>query len=148
MGIGATMGKPGRLFLPVLLLVGCAGPTIVQGDGGGTEGRVTGTVGYLQRIALPPGALITVKLVDVSRADAAAIVLGEQQIRADGKQVPFAFSIPYDPGRIDPRMSYAVQARIEDSGKLLFISDRHYPVLTGGAPDSVDLVLQAVGKGR
>jgi putative lipoprotein len=140
--------NPGLLFLPALLLAGCAGSTIVPGEGGGAEARVTGTVGYLQRVALPPGALITVKLVDVSRADAAAIVLGEQQIRAEGKQVPFAFSIPYDRGRIDPRMSYAVQARIEDGGKLLFISDRHYAVLTRGAPDSVDLVLQAAGPGR
>ncbi len=148
MAQGNAAFRPRLLLLPALLLAGCASPTVVPGEGGGAEARVTGTVTYLQRIALPPSALITVKLVDVSRADAAAIVLGEQQIRAEGKQVPFAFSIPYDRAGIDSRMSYAVQARIEDGGQLLFISDQHYPVLTRGAPTRVDLVLQAVGTGR
>jgi putative lipoprotein len=86
-----------------------------------------------------------VQLVDVSRADAPADVLGEQLIEAAGRQVPFAFEIPYDPARIDERMSYAVQARIEDGGRLLFISDQHYSVITQGAPTTVNLLLKSVG---
>lgn len=110
--------------------------------------QVTGSVSYLQRVALPPGAVIKVQLVDVSRADAHAVVLGEQLIRADGRQPPFAFAVDYDPSKIQPNWSYAVSARIEDGGTLLFISDRRYAVLTRGAPAHADLVLRAVGAAR
>ncbi len=103
--------------------------------------HVTGTVTYLQRIALPSTAEVKVKLVDVSRADASAIMLGEQNIQTGGKQVPFEFRIPYDPDMIEESHSYAVQARIEVNGRLRFISDRHYAVLTRGAPSHVDMVL-------
>jgi putative lipoprotein len=107
--------------------------------------KVTGTVTYRERVALPPTAVITVRLVDVSRADAPAIVLGEQLMQAAGRQVPFPFEIPYDPARIEANYSYAVEARIEQDGKLRFISDRHYAVITRGAPTRVDIVLRSVG---
>jgi putative lipoprotein len=94
---------------------------------------------------MPPSAVIKVQLVDVSRADAPATMLGEQIITAGGKQVPFAFEIAYDPAKIDQRLSYAVQARIEDGGKLLFINDQRYAVITRGAPNHVDMVLKAAG---
>lgn len=126
-----------------LLLAGCAG----SGTAPQTE-SVTGTVTYLQRIALPPAAVIKVQLIDVSRADAAAVVLGEQAYTAEGRQAPFAFAIPYDPARIDQRFTYAVSARIEDGGTLLFINDRRYAVITHGAPTHVDMVLRPVGATR
>jgi len=107
--------------------------------------RVTGTVTYRERIALPPSAVVKVQLVDVSRADAPAVVLGEQLISAEGRQVPFAFEIAYDPKRIEDRFTYAVQARIEVDGQLRFINDQRYPVLTRGAGQHVDLLLRAVG---
>lgn len=129
-----------------LLLAACARPGAVSpGGGGSAPPRVTGTVTYLQRIALPPAALIKVQLADVSRADAPAVVLGEALIRSEGGQVPFPFSIPYDPAKIDQRFTYAVSARIEEGGKLLFITDTRYPVLTRGAPSHVELVLRPAG---
>ncbi|WP_268239202.1 YbaY family lipoprotein [Sphingopyxis bauzanensis] len=43
---------------------------------------------------------------------------------ADGRQVPFAFSLTVDQRPLDPRHSYAVSARITDaSGRLMFITD-------------------------
>ena len=132
-------------WLAAILLTGCSGMTAAPEGGGAATASVSGAVTYLQRIALPPTALIQVKLVDVSRADAPAVVLGEQVIRAGGSQVPFSFEIPYDPAKIDPRFSYAIQARIEDGGRLLFISDRHYAVITRGAPVQLDMVLKPVG---
>lgn len=123
-----------------LLITACAvdSPTPAQSK------TVTGSVTYRERIALPPSAVIKVRLVDASRADAPATVIGEQVIKAAGRQIPFAFEIAYDPKRIEERFTYAVQARIEDEdGRLRFISDRHYPVLTRGAGRHVDLVLIA-----
>jgi putative lipoprotein len=137
----------GICLLPAML-AGCAGMSAAPAGGGAapaSSARVTGTVTYLQRIALPPSATIKVQLIDVSRADAPAIVLGEQILTAGGKQVPFSFEIPYDLAKIDQRFSYAVSARIEDGGKLLFINDQRYAVITRGAPNHVDMVLRAVG---
>jgi putative lipoprotein len=133
-------------LVAAVLLAGCAG-TGVAPSGGGTAGtaKVTGTVTYLQRIALPPTATIKVLLVDVSRADAPSTTIGEQVIQAGGKQPPFAFEIRYDPAKIEERNSYAVQVRIEDAGKLLFISDTRNSVITRGAPSNVDVVVRQVG---
>ena len=73
-----------------------------------TAATVTGTVTYRERIALRPDAVVEVKLVDVSRADAPAVTIGEQVIENPG-QVPISFEIEYDPADIDDRFTYAVQ---------------------------------------
>lgn len=104
--------------------------------------RVTGSVTYLQRIALAPDAEIIVQLQDVSRADAPAVVLAEQ--RFTQRQVPVAFELVVDAAKIDPRMRYTVAARILQGGKLAFINDSAYPVLTQGQPSQADLVLRMV----
>jgi putative lipoprotein len=138
------MYRSGTAWLAALLFAGCSGMHAMPENQPGQAARVAGSVSYRQRIALPPSARLTVRLLDVSRADAPALVLGEQVIEADGRQVPFAFEIAYDPAEIDDRYSYAIQARIEDGDRLLFISDRHYPVITRGAPRQVEMVLKAV----
>ena len=135
-------------LVAALLLAGCSAIGAAPGSAGAPAARVTGTVTCLQRVALPPEAVIKVQLLDVSRADAPASVLGEQVITAGGRQAPFAFEIAYDPARIDPRMTYAVTARIEEGGRLRFISDQRYAVITRGAPSHVDMVLKAVGGGQ
>jgi putative lipoprotein len=141
------MQRPRFLLLAAALLVACSqGTPPVTGTPAPSSGSgtVSGTVTYRQRIALPPSAVVTVQLVDVSLADAPSTVLGEQRIEANGKQVPFAYAIAYDPAKIVPNHEYAVQARIEDGGRLLFSSDQRHPVLTRGAPATADLALRQV----
>jgi len=108
--------------------------------------RVTGTITWRERVALPPDAQITVRLQDVSRMDAPAVVMAEQRFNAEGRQVPIPFELAVDPARIDPRMRYAVSARVERQGQLLFINDTAYPVLTQGAGYSVNMVLVRAGQ--
>ena len=105
-----------------------------------TTATVTGTVTYRERIALTPGAVVEVRLLDVSLADAPAKLIAEQTITSE-HQVPIAFELTYDPADIDARLSYAVRAAIYNGERLLFTTDRNYPVLTRGHPDRVDLVL-------
>lgn len=108
-------------------------------------GAVTGTVSYLQRIALAPNAVVEVKLVDISRADAPALVISSLTFTSDGRQVPLPFELRYDPRQIDERMTYAVQARITIDGQLTFINTQNYPVLTRGAPSTnVEIIVQMV----
>lgn len=106
---------------------------------------VTGVVVYRERIALPPDAALTVRLLDVSRPDAPAVVLGEQRVQPSG-QVPIPFEVPYDPTRVDDRMRCTLEARIEAGGAPIFISTRAFPVITGGSPTKdVEIVVERAG---
>jgi putative lipoprotein len=125
------------LFVSVTLLILAFSLT-----GCNASSSVTGTVTYLQRIALPPDAVVTVQLQDVSVADAPAAVIGEQIIAEPG-QVPIEYEVRYEYRDIKDAHSYSMQARIEDAeGKLLFISDISIPVLTQGHPtEDVEIIV-------
>ena len=100
-----------------------------------------GTATYRERLALPPDAVFEATLEDVSKADAPAEVLGQARIARPGNP-PIRFAIPYDPARINPSHRYAVRARILVGGELFFVTDRSYPVLTGGQGNEVALLLR------
>jgi putative lipoprotein len=106
--------------------------------------KVTGTVAYLQRIALPPNAIIQVQLQDVSRADAPAKTIAQEKITLGERQVPVPFEIKVDPAKIDPKHTYALSARIVVDDKLRFVNDKAYPVLTRDNPSHVEMILKAV----
>jgi putative lipoprotein len=136
---------PRGLLSMVLFLAGCTTTPAVPATGAGAAtSKVTGSITYRERIALPPSALITVQLVDVSRADAPAVLIAEQVIPTQGRQVPFEFVLAYDASRIQPSHTYAVQVRIEDGGKLLFISDTENRVITRDAPGQIDIVVRRI----
>ena len=94
-----------------------------------TAGEITvsGEVFYRERIALPPNAVLTVQLSDVSLADAPASTIAEQKIDPAG-QVPIKFEIKFDPAVTQPKASYALQARITVDDQLWFINDQRYAV--------------------
>ncbi|MBZ9997166.1 YbaY family lipoprotein [Mesorhizobium sp. BH1-1-4] len=107
------------------------------------EKTVSGEVIYRERIALPPSAVLSVQLADVSLADAPAKIIGEQTVKPAG-QVPISFEIKFDPSLIQPRMTYALQARIVVDGRLMFISDmRHQVDPLTDAPQTVMLKMVA-----
>ena len=121
----------------ILLAVAC---NTLLGSGDSVSGSVT----YRERIALSPDARLEVQLRDVSYQDAAAPLIAEHVISGPG-QVPIEFEIQYDPNDIKPRNTYAVQARIiESDGRLAFINDTAYDVITRGNPSKVDMLLVMV----
>jgi uncharacterized lipoprotein YbaY len=107
----------------VLALVACAAPEpdtpapapAPAADRIGANVRVSGSVSYRQRIALPDSALVT---------------------------VPFEIAVPA--ARVAANHSYAAQARIEYDGKLRWITTQSYPVLTRGAGNTVELRVDPV----
>ena len=105
---------------------------------------VSGNASYLQRIAMPPGAVLTVQVQDVSRADVAATVLAESREAFGRRQVPLAYSVLVPRSAINPRMRYSVRATISVDGQTQFATARDYPVLTRRAPNQVNLLLAAV----
>ncbi|WP_204115451.1 YbaY family lipoprotein [Shimia biformata] len=111
--------------------------------GAGDLAQVTGSAGYRERIALPPDAVLSVELLDVSKMDVAATVMSSQRFRMDA--VPQTFALAYDPALIDERMSYSLAARIELDGKVLFRTTQVYPVLTRDAGPHADLMLVSAG---
>jgi putative lipoprotein len=95
------------------------------------KATLEGEAFYLQRIALPPSAVLTVSLQDVSLADAPAVALARQSGPITG-QVPLPFKLEYDPVQVKPGHRYSVSARVEADGHLLFISTQHHGVTLDG----------------
>ncbi|MDV7103097.1 YbaY family lipoprotein [Vibrio sp. TH_r3] len=91
---------------------------------------IKGNIAYRERIALPPTAIITVTLEDVSKMDAAAKKIAEQTFTSDGEQVPFDFELSYDANMIELNHRYSVRATIHVDGKLRFTTDTVNSVIT------------------
>lgn len=107
-----------------------AGPAPV--DPGSAEPIVRGQVLYRERIAMPVGSVVKVRLLDTSGVDGSAQVIGEQVIE-DPTNVPVPFEIGYEPSAIDSGRAYAIAAQIEVDGRVAWRSTIHHPVLTRGA---------------
>jgi uncharacterized lipoprotein YbaY len=130
------------LALTLALAFGCESQ---EQESGGDEGpaRVYGTVTYLQRVALPPDAVVHVSLFDGARGSRTRNLVNESTIAAE-REVPFQFAVWYRPDTIDPAHTYTLEARIDAGGKTWFKNAEDVPVITHGAPTQVELVLQMV----
>ncbi|MDH7809745.1 MULTISPECIES: YbaY family lipoprotein [unclassified Rhizobium] len=117
-------------------------PLFAAGGAAAAPASLRGSVSYRERIALPPGATVTVRLIDVSLADAPSQTIAETTIRPRG-QVPVPFVLRYDDRDIRGRRSYALSAEIREGDRLLFTTTRRYSVLASGRDDT-DLVLERV----
>lgn len=120
------------------LLLAAAGPAL---PALAAPRALRGTVSYRERMALPPGAVVEVKLLDISLADAPARTIAET--RVSGRRIPAPWTLRFDSRQIDPRHSYALQARILDRGQLLFITTERHSVFAGGL-DNTDIRVQRV----
>ena len=123
---------------------GPSNATLEVPSGREPNASVSGTVTYRERLVLTAGATLVVELRDVSYADGPAPLIARQTISGPG-QVPIKFRVEYSREDIDPRNRYSISARIiESDGRLAFINDTAYEVLTRGNPDRVDLLLVLV----
>jgi putative lipoprotein len=111
---------------------GCAGTTV--DDRGIAMATVSGEVSYLARIAMPPKSTLTVRLQDVSRADAPAVDLGKQVI-TDAAGVPVAFAVRYNPAEVRPEGVYVISATLEADGRVMFRTTEQFRVITKGFPE-------------
>lgn len=103
---------------------------------------LSGTVSYRERMALPPAAVVEVKLVDVSHADAPSTTIAETSKPVAG-QVPIPYELTFDTAEIQPDRSYALEARIAVDGQLWFTTTARHAVLTGET-DNTDILVQRV----
>ena len=130
------------MILPAaLVLSACAAPSGPEMSTGVTVVNVTAA--YRERIMLAPGHVLTVRIEDVSLADAPAKVLAETSEPLTGAP-PYAVDLGLPTAQIDPRHTYAARAEIRDaSGALVFVTDTRHAVLTHGAPASAEIVLKS-----
>ena len=123
------------VFISLLMLASC-----VQ------QATVKGTINTQSQVELPAGSIVNVQLQDTSRADAPAIILGEQVIQ-NPERFPISFEIEYDPDIIDERNVYSMRARIEVDGKLVFINTTSHYVITRGFPTELVVIVDDVATG-
>ena len=111
---------------------------------------ITGSIAYLARTPLPPDAVLVIRILDSSRADAPARTLAEQRIELAGHQAPIPFHMLVDRDLLRKNARITVAARIQRGSTLLFINDTSYPALADGKPRHVEIVLKQVAsnKGR
>ncbi|WP_409297104.1 YbaY family lipoprotein [Pseudomonas sp. KCJK8993] len=128
----------------LILLAAAALLGACQSTAPATKASLEGEVFYLQRVALPATATLSVSLQDVSLADAPAVLLAEQRGPVKG-QVPLPFHLDYDPAQVKPGHTYSLSAHIEVDGRLIFITTEHNGVkLDGSDPRPFKLRVDAV----
>ncbi len=83
------------------------------------EVTISGEVTYRERIALPPGAVLTLRLIDLSEPESAAPSIARETIRV-ATQVPVKFEMRLDRSELQPSKPYGIQAQISVDGKIWF----------------------------
>jgi putative lipoprotein len=131
-----------KITIPLVLIVTSASLTQTSMANPTSCAAVTGTVTYRQRSALPPNAVVEVKLLDVSLQDVPAVVLAKQTIATKGRQVPIPFQLAYKATLIKPEHIYTVQAQILVDGQLWFTNASAYRVITQNHPTTIEVVVQ------
>ena len=146
---GRTLALAGALGVGMAAASCAVDPGYGAGGGGPTMGTgmtiVTVEAGYRERIMLPPGHVLTVKIEDVSLADAPARVMAEASEPLNGRAPPYTVTLGFPTSQIDPRHTYAARASISDeNGRLVFTTVERHVVLTQGARASAQITMQGV----
>lgn len=93
---------------------------------------------YRERMMLPAGATLHVKLADASTGQVIAKAM------LYNPHVPVYLELAYEPSNIDKAHVYTVAARILVKRELFFATDTPVKVITQGHPSKVDLLLKRV----
>lgn len=104
---------------------------------------ITGNITYRTRIALPPGAILTLIVQDAARAKTPAAVLVERRYELNDAQVPIPFNLLVDRDLVGKKSRLTVTARIESGKRIRFVSDKPYPVTDQTVP--LEIMLKTVG---
>lgn len=135
------------IIMALILSVACTAGTGSEPDSG-TEAETTIISGQVvltdgtDEVALPDGSQIIVQVQDTSRADAPAVVLGEQII-INAASLPAAHEISVESAELEEVVQASVAVRVEDAeGQLLYINDTIHPV--SAEETAVDVAVIAV----
>jgi putative lipoprotein len=123
----------------LLVLAGCGHGG--KGPSGRTLPAITGTVSFTERVVtLPPNAILTVRLVDVSNIHQQPLLIAATTV-APLARPPIPFALEYEKEKIDSVHSYLLEAEIRQGNDVLYLNAEKYPVLTRGKGNDVKLTL-------
>ncbi|MCH2192153.1 MAG: META domain-containing protein [Gammaproteobacteria bacterium] len=136
-----------KLFigLSCLFMLGCKGSYQTDEPGAlvSKPTLISGKVFYKERKMLPPGALLTVTLEDVSKMDVASTVVASVDKVIDGAP-PYAFSLAYPADQVQASRRYSLRAKITLADKLLMTSTLALNPFVDSASD-IQIILSSVG---
>lgn len=125
-----------------LVVAGCSTPGPAPSQTLPADTTLRGEATLLERIELPPGTTLEVKLIDTSAPS------GRQTIAttsvADPRTMPIRFEIRYAAKGILKSHRYIVHGSLVREGRTLFESSRDYPVITSDPATDPSLVLTRV----
>ena len=101
---------------------------------------ISGEDRFVREVALPEGAVVTVRLLDTPLADASSVELGRDVIE-NADRLPVRFRLEYDHERVSDGNEYSLSAEVRRGDDLLYINDTVHTVLTRGAPRNRDVVV-------
>ena len=114
--------------------------------------RVSGEIAFPEDVAMPRRATVRVRVEEVSRADGAAEVVGEDvqddvELPGPGGRLVFAVPLPHDH---DPAGDYALRVHIDVTGSGEvdlgdFVTTQRYPVFGRAAPGEMEVAVKKVG---
>ena len=96
--------------------------------------RLSGAVTFRERPALPPGAVLTVRLIEAAGPGARSSVVATTSATLDGDP-PFAFELGYDPARLQPGRVHRLEANVAVDDRIRFRGARSLSTLAAGPPD-------------
>ena len=139
-----------RFFSKVALGLIAAALTTALGSTAGCARKhepmnaVSGKVSLREPAAFSDQAVAYVRLADVTKGTVNSTTVVQKEIRpADDGSIPFA--LVYKEKQINPHRAYAVDVRVVDHGRLVFISDGAAPVITKGHGNELDLTVERPG---
>ena len=103
--------------------------------------RISGIIDNKSNFLLPKEAIITITLSDVSLMDVPAKLISQEVLTEPKSSFPIHYSLKYVPATIRHNHRYAVRADIRIDGKLRFVTDRNYPVITDKKHTKVQYLL-------
>ena len=141
------MGVAVRIALLSTIASGLACASASKGADGArsvaaTPRQVAVTVTYRERIMIPDNSELDVRIVDVSKGDSAATTVAEKKTKISGAP-PYGVSLEIPPELFIDSSRYHARARIMRPDSLtMFTTRRGVPVMTMGAGDSVEVVVE------
>ncbi|MCP4324291.1 MAG: hypothetical protein GY951_08775 [Psychromonas sp.] len=100
---------------------------------------------YNQKIVLPEGARLEVRLEDVSKMDVASELV-TSATRDIKSTPPYALQISFPTKSIKAKHSYSLGATITVDGKLIFISTTHINPFAVGIASPIEIKVDPVGR--
>lgn len=137
------MRFPTARFLPAALVIALA-LTAGSCRQGQKAPEIHGRVSPRAPVTLPESAVLEVQVADVTRADAAPVIVAKRTYAKLGP-APWRFSLRADSlAALDPARDYAVQARVLVDGKPRLVSKRRTLVDPAKLADTLDVSVEPV----